>query len=255
MGEAVDVIDAIERRTSCRAYTDRQVEQEKIEAIRVEIAHANEESGLRFQLYGPRADGTALDLSTKMFTGNPPWYAALVGGKGPVEEEKLGYYGERLVLLAASLGLSTCWVARTYNHGTIRAELCGGEALHDVIPIGYALEPTPLKQRMIRAGFRKRSKERSELYRGPVPLTEAPEWIQACIDAVWKGPSAINEQPVVFVQDATDSPVYAKLARVRTKLEYTDLGIAKHHFETVADACGMPGTWQWGDGGAFVPTG
>ena len=31
MGEAVDVIDAIEWRTSCHAYTDRTIEQEKID--------------------------------------------------------------------------------------------------------------------------------------------------------------------------------------------------------------------------------
>ena len=247
----MDIIDAIEWRTSCRAYAEQAVEEEKIDAIRAEIERINEESGLHFQLYGPRVDGTALDLSTKMFASNPPWYAALVGRKGPIEEEKLGYYGERLVLFAACRGLSTCWVARTYDRASARVDLSEGEELHDVIPVGYALDAVPLKQRMIRAGFRKRSKERADLYRGPVPLPEAPEWIQACVEAVWKGPSAINEQPVVFVQDSLDSPVRAELVREWTKLEHTDLGIAKYHFEVVADACGISGTWQWGNGGAF----
>ena len=247
----MDIIEAIEKRISCRAFTDKQVEQEKFEALAAEVERCNAESGLRFQLYGPREDGTAIDMSPKMFASNPPCYAALVGPKDPAEEEKLGYYGERLVLLAEMLGLSTCWVASTYDAATTRVDLADGDVLHDVIPIGYAPAKMPLKQRTIRAGIRGRSKDLADLYRGPSPLDAAPEWIQACVDAVWKAPSAINEQPVVFVQDAPDAPVRAELVRVKSGMEYTDLGIAKYHFQVVAEACGMPGTWQWGDGGAF----
>lgn len=248
----MDIIQAIEKRISCRAFTDQQVEQEKFERLEREVAAINEETGLHFQLYGPRADGTAIDMSPKMFAANPPCYAALVARKDPIEEEKLGYYGERLVLLAEMLGLSTCWVAGTYDKETARVELADGEVLHDVIPIGYAPAKIPMKQRTIRAGIRGRSKKLEDLYRGPVALGAAPEWIQACIDAVWKGPSAINEQPVVFVQDAADSPVRAELIRVKTGMEYMDLGIVKYHFEVVAEACGVSGTWEWGDGGTFT---
>ena len=74
---------------------------------------------------------------------------------------------------------------------------------------------------------------------------------KACLDAVCKAPSAVNEQPVVFAQDASDAPVRAELVRVKSGMEYTDLGIAKYHFETVARACGVDGSWQWGDGAPF----
>ena len=247
----MDIIQAIENRISCRAFTGQPVEQEKFDALAEEVARINGEAGLHFQLYGPRADGTAIDMSEKMFASNPPCYAALVARKDPIEEEKLGYYGERLVLAAEMLGLSTCWVASTYDRETTRVELAEGEVLHDVVPIGYAPAKIPFKQRTIRAGIRGRSKPLENLYRGPVALGDAPDWIQACVDAVWKGPSAINEQPVVFVQDALDGPVRAELVRVKTGMEYTDLGIAKYHFEIVAGACGVNGTWEWGAGGAF----
>lgn len=248
----MDIIQAIEKRISCRAFASRGVEQEKFDALAAEIERINAESGLHFQLYGPREGGTAISMSPKMFAGNPPCYAALVGPKGPEPEEQLGFYGERLVLLAETLGLSTCWVASTYDQATTRVELAEGEVLHDVVPIGYAPEKMPLKQHAIRAGIRGRSKKLDALYRGPVALADAPEWIQACVDAVWKAPSAINEQPVVFTQDGADAPVRATLSRVKTGMEYTDLGIAKYHFQVVAEACGLPGAWQWGDGGAFV---
>ncbi len=248
----MDIVEAIEKRISCRAFTGQALEQGQFDALEQEVERINGESGLHFQLYGPRADGTAIDMSAKMFAGNPPCYAALVARKDPLEEEKLGYYGEQLVLLAETLGLSTCWVASTYDKATVRVELGDGEVLHDVVPIGFAPEKIPLKQRTIRASIRGRSKNPEDLYRGPVPLARAPEWVQACIDAVWKGPSAINEQPVVFVQDDVDGPVRAELSRVKTGMEYTDLGIAKCHFEIVAHECGVPGSWQWGVGAAFA---
>lgn len=247
----MDIIQAIEKRISCRAFTEKSLDQGQFDALVQEIERINAESGLHFQLYGPRADGTAIDMSAKMFANNPPCYAAFVARKDPLEEEKLGYYGERLVLLAEMLGLSTCWVASTYDQATTRVELGDGEVLHDVVPIGFAPEKIPFKQRTIRASIRGRSKKLEDLYRGPVPLAGAPEWVQACVDAVWKGPSAINEQPVVFVQDDVDGPVRAELVRVKTGMEYTDLGIAKYHFEVVAHECGVSGSWQWGVGGAF----
>ncbi|MBQ2681273.1 MAG: hypothetical protein IJF97_04985, partial [Eggerthellaceae bacterium] len=93
----MDIIQAIEKRISCRAFTDQQVEQEKFDALVEEATRINEETGLHFQIFGPCADGTVINMSDKMFAGNPPCYAALVAKKDPVEEEKLGYYGERLV--------------------------------------------------------------------------------------------------------------------------------------------------------------
>jgi hypothetical protein len=195
--------------------------------------------------------GTAIDMSRKMFASNPPAYAALVAAKGAIPEEQLGYHGERLVLFATMLGLATCWVASTYNRETTRVELADGEVLHDVVPIGYAPESIPLLQRTIRNRIRARSKRNDDLYRGPYPLAQAPTWVQDAIQAVQLAPSAICEQPVVFVQDAPDAPIRATLPKVTTQMEYTDLGIAKLHFELSAAANGMAGRWDWGEGGAF----
>ncbi|MDO4533573.1 MAG: nitroreductase family protein [Coriobacteriia bacterium] len=248
----MDIIEAIETRISCRAFTKDGINQETFDALAAEIEALNAESGLHFQLYGPRADGTAIDMQRKMFAANPPAYAALVAQKGPLPEEMLGYYGEKLVLKATQLGLGTCWVASTYDRSTTRVELAPGEKLHDVVPIGYAPEKMPLLQRTIRGRIRGRSKPNEQLYRGPQPLAQAPEWIQAAIQAVQLAPSAICEQPVVFVQDDPDTPIRATLPQIRTKMEYTDLGIAKLHFQIAAAECGVQGTWEWGEGGAFI---
>ena len=247
----MDIMQAIETRISARAFEQRPLEQETLDALAAEIERINDESGLHFQLYGPREDGSVLDLSPKMFASTPPNYAALVGPAGAVPEERLGYYGERLVLLATQLGLGTCWVAGTFDRTTTRAELAPDEALHDVIPLGYMPDKLPLKQRTIRAGLRARSKKLDAFWRGPQPFDQAPAWIKAAIDAVGKAPSAINEQPVVFVQDEVDGPIRAELSRQKTGMEFTDLGIAKLHFELAAATNGVNGKWTWGVGGVF----
>lgn len=248
----MDIIEAIETRISCRAFEKKQIPEQDFQALAAEVAAINAETGLHFQLFGPREDGTAIDMNRQMFANNPPAYAALVTTEGPIPEEKLGYYGERLVLKATQLGLGTCWVASTYDRSTTRVELEPGEKLHDVVPMGYAPAKFPLMQRTIRGRIRGRSKPNEQLYRGPYPLANAPEWIQAAIQAVQLGPSAVNEQPVVFVQDAPDAPIRATIPKVRTKMEFTDLGIAKLHFQIAAQECGVEGAWEWGEGGAFV---
>ena len=248
----MNIIEAIEKRISCRAFEPTPIEQDKFDALAAEIEAIDAESGFNFQLYGPRDHGTAIDMSPKMFASNPPCYAALVGPAGAIPEEKLGYYGERLVLFAAQLGLSTCWVASTYDKSTTRVELAPDEMLHDVVPIGYAPAKMPLKQRTIRTGLRARGKKPAALWKSTRPLDQEPEWIRACIDAVEKAPSAINEQPVVFELEEPDGLIRAQLPRVKTGMEYTDLGIAKLHFQVVAAEYGINGHWEWGAGGAFL---
>ena len=50
IGGTIDIIQAIEKRISCRAFTDQQVEQEKFDALVEEATRINEETGLHFQI-------------------------------------------------------------------------------------------------------------------------------------------------------------------------------------------------------------
>ena len=248
----MDVMQAIETRFSCRAFEAKALSDDVFAELEREVAAVNDESGLHFQLYGPRENGSAIDMSRKMFASNPPAYFAFVAQEGAEVEEKLGYYGERLVLKAVQLGLGTCWVASTYDRASTRVDLAPGEKLHDVVPLGYAPPKQPLMQRTIRNRIRARSKANRDLYRGPYPLELAPEWIQAAIQSVQLAPSAVNEQPVLFTQDEPDAPVKAAFSHKRLPLVHTDMGIAKLHFQLAAAAHGVKGTWEWGEGGAFV---
>ena len=246
----MDLMEAIEARISCRAYEDRPLSEADFAFLAERIAALNALSGLNFQLYGPRENArSALDLAPAMFAGSAPCYAALVAPDDPVSADKVGYYGERFVLEATARGFGTCWVAGTFDRRTTRAELRPGELLWDVIPVGYAMAKTPLKQRALRAGLRARSKSPEKLVEADAPWAQLPAWFRAGVEAAAKGPSAVNRQPVVF--RLHNGQVTAHVDAGRSGLEYNDQGIAKLHFELAAAAQGHAGHWAFGEDAKF----
>lgn len=241
--------EAIDARFSCRAYTAEPLDQATLAELAELTARLSEESGLRLVLVGPDDGGPELRLAARMFSGNVSSYVALIGPDDNASRERFGYVGEKLVLHATTLGLGTCWVAGTFDRNSVTVPLEAGEIIHDVIPVGHMPARQPFAQRAIRAGLRKRDKRPEALYQGPTTLAEAPSWVRSGIAAVIKGPSAVNQQPVVFVQD--DAGLRATLPTAKREVAYTDLGIAKLHFELGAAAAGVQGMWQWGTEGLF----
>lgn len=242
--------EAIERRISCRAYEEKLVDAETRDKLTACIAQLNDESGLHFQLLASEdLAAPAVKTADAMFSGKIYLCAALVGGDDPISSEKVGYYGEKLVLYATQLGLGTCWVAGTYDRNSISPVVKEGEKVWDVIPVGWPAEKMPLKQKMIRAGLRKRDRKLQDFLESDVSLSDCPDWLQKGIDAVRKGPSAVNQQPVNII--FKDGKVSAKIWKNGHGLQFNDLGIAKAQFEVGAAECGVHGTWDFGDGAEF----
>lgn len=244
--------EAVNRRISCRAYTDRLPDAEILDALTAKVEELNRCSGLRFELRTtPERDGSRLKLSSAMFSGTVRLYAVLIGGDDPLSAEKVGYYGQELVLYATRFELGTCWVAGTYDREALRADLRDGETVRSVVPIGYPPEKMPLKQKMIRASIRKKDRALEQFIETDRSFSELPEWMRHAVEAVKAGPSAVNRQPVDIVL-SDDGTVRAKLRKSGGGLQYTDLGIAKKQFEVGAAAFGVNGQWAFGDGGAFT---
>ena len=101
----MDIQEAMQQRHSVRQYEDRKIEPEKRKALCAEAEKINQESGLHVQILfdEPKCFDSMMAHYGK-FSGVQN-YIALVGPKGSDLEEKCGYYGERLVLLAQMLGL------------------------------------------------------------------------------------------------------------------------------------------------------
>lgn len=243
--------EAITKRISCRAFEDRMIDDKTADRIREYVDELNQESGLHFQLFvSGQKDTPAIRMSAAMFSGNVYMFAALVGGDDLASSEKIGYYGQKLVLYATQLGLGTCWVASTYDASSIHVDISEGEKLWDVIPMGYARSKVPMKQKMIRAAIRKRDRKQDQFLESDMSYADAPAWIRKGIEAIFLGPSAVNQQPVNIVY--RNGKVSARIWKKGNGLEYNDLGIAKRQFEVGAESAGVRGHFQMGNEAEFV---
>lgn len=241
----MDIYEAIERRISCRAYADRKIEREKLDVLQRKIDEVNQEQGLHLQLYGPRGNGqTAIDLQANVFAGSCYHYIACVAPDTEEGREKVGYFGEEIVLLATQLGLSTCWIGTNYNERTFRMEAARGEELACVILLGYPMLRTPTRQWLVRAGFRQRDNEPEAHIKSDT--RQIPVWFMDGVKCMQIGPSGVNLQPVTFCYK--NGEVSAYMPKRMIPIQDVDLGIGKLHFELGSR---KKGTWQWGEHGVF----
>lgn len=109
--------EAINARHSVRKYQNKPIDAQAVQQLTAQIDETNRESGLRMQLVlnEPRAFNGILSYGKFHGVEN---YVAVVGKKVKGTEEKAGYYGEKTVLLAQTLGLNTCWVGMTFRKVT-----------------------------------------------------------------------------------------------------------------------------------------
>lgn len=215
----IDIIEAMKQRHAVREYDgDRKIEQDKLDILNERISSINKESGLRIQLVTdePKAfDGFMAHYGK--FSGITN-YIALIGKKDSSLNEKCGYYGEQLVLLAAQLGLDTCWVAMSYAKVKNAYDIAKGEKLCCVISLGYGKTH----------GIPHKSKTAEEV---AVIKEDTPKWFIDGVNAALLAPTAMNQQKFGFMLDG--DKVVAKAGKgILTDI---DLGIVKYHFEVGAD--------------------
>lgn len=213
----MDILTAINERHSVRRYKEIPIEKDKLDVLFAEVEKCNKESGLHIQLVTdePRAFTGAL-ASYGHFSGVSN-YIVLVGKKSDTLEETAGCYGERLVLLAQTLGLNTCWVALTFSKRKARFDVRKGEKLVCVISLGYGeYQGKAHKNRPI-----------EEI----CPCYDAsPDWFKAGVDAAMLAPTAINQQKFTF--SLSGNTVTA--LELKGPCSKIDLGIVKYHFEVGA---------------------
>ena len=117
--------EAIEARHSVRAYKEEPLTQDVVKVLEEKIAELNRKGNLHMQLIlnEPKAfQGTLAKYGKVRGVSN---YIVVAGKKADDMDERVGYYGEHLVLFALTLGLNTCWVGLSYSKvpGTYVLEL------------------------------------------------------------------------------------------------------------------------------------
>ena len=125
-----DYEEQVKERHSVRVYTDKEIEKEKVEELNKLTKEYNKESGLNIQLI---LDNSAVFDKFILHYGrikNAKNYIALVADIDDKDaDEKVGYYGEKLVLIAQEMGLNTCWVGGSFNKKYVKAEIKNNEKL------------------------------------------------------------------------------------------------------------------------------
>lgn len=204
--------EAIVARHSVRSFTDRKIEAEIAAELLEFIGECNKQSGFNIQLF--LNEPNAFDSKAAHYGSfnNCKNYIALIGNKN--EDEKCGYYGEKLVLKAQQLGLNSCWVALTYGKSKVPCTVGKGQKLHAVIALGYGeTQGVPHKSKPIEALCKVNG--------------EMPEWFRKAMDFAMLAPTAVNQQK--FLLTLENDTVHAKaLVGFYSKM---DLGIVKYHFE------------------------
>ena len=210
-------LEAIKARHSVRNYLDRPIEAMQVEALRAEISTINALSGLNIQLVleEPKSFSTGVWKYGK-FSGVRNYFV-MAGPRGKEAEEKIGYYGEKLVLLAQMLGLNTCWVGLTYTKIPGTFSLREGDIVHCVISLGYGANQ----------GVQHPLRPVEDFYEAAGPL---PDWFRAGLEAALLAPTAINQQKFKFILKE-GGRIEARPLRSMVGYTYIDLGIAKYHFE------------------------
>ena len=225
----MDVKEAMDQRISLRAYDQKPIEQEKLSQLQEAIDVANAQMAevapdhpAILTIEGPHLeDGTSVHMKNRSIVG--PIYHYVAGYcEDAIARELIGYYGEKIVLLATQLGIGSCWIAETMDWKTLARDEYNGLKLGIIISIGYAPEKIPLKQEGIRTAIRLRTKKPAQIMTANVQPTEPekmPEWFNRGINAVLACPTAINKLPVVF--DLTDGVVSASMPNQRHLVQET----------------------------------
>lgn len=213
--------EAIKVRHSVRRYIDKPIEADIVATLQHKIEEVNAEGNLHIQfvINEPRAFTGKMAYGTFKGVSN---YLVMAGKKTDDLSERIGYYGEHLVLLAETLGLNTCWAGLTYNNIKDAYTLDTDERLCCMIALGYGDD-----------SGRKHKRKTVEQLSNASDVT--PEWFRRGVEAIVLAPTAINQQKFYFTYLGTDADGIGRVKAERrfSLFGYTqmDLGIAKLHFE------------------------
>ena len=214
------LLEAITARHSVRKYLDKEIPADIIAALQDKIAECNNVGNLSIQLVQNETKAFTGMLSYGSFSGVKN-YLVMVGKKAKDLDERVGYYGEQLVLLSQTLGLNTCWVGLSYRKVPEAYNVGKDEKLVCMIALGYGeTQGVPHKIKTV------------EQVSNASDIT--PSWFKKGVEAALLAPTAVNQQKFSFeYMGMSNNHHQVRAKKSVSMIGYTqmDLGIAKYHFE------------------------
>lgn len=213
--------EAIEARHSVRAYKEQPLEEAVAKVLIDKIAELNQEGRLHMQLIQNEPKAFQGKLAKYGSFRNVTSYIVMAGKKAEDLDERIGYYGEHLVLFAQTLGLNTCWVGLSYSKVPGTYVLEEGEKIACYIVLGYGQTQG--------VGHKIKTVEQVS---NASDIT--PSWFKKGVEAALLAPTAVNQQKFSFEYVGMSNnrhQVRAKKGFSMIGYAKMDLGIAKYHFE------------------------
>ena len=215
--------EAILQRHSVRAYENRIIEPDKVQLIENKISELNSAGNLHLQFISDVGNTYNKLLSRAMGLGSAPSVIACIGQDSDDLDQRVGYYGEQLVLFLQQLGLNTCWTG-TFNRKNVKADIGSDERLVITIAVGYGKNQ----------GRQRKSKTVDQVVSGK---NEKPEWFINGVKMALLAPTAINQQKFMIRLNEDDTVDFIDKGGV---LSQVDLGIVKYHFEVGSERSQSP---------------
>ena len=214
------LLEAISARHSVRKYLDKEIPADIIVALQDKIMECNKIGNLNIQLVQNETKAFTGMLSYGSFSGVKN-YLVMVGKKSKDLDERVGYYGEQIVLLAQTLGLNTCWVGLSYRKVPEAYNVGKDEKLACMIALGYG-ETQGVSHKI----------KTVEQVSNASDIT--PSWFRKGVEAALLAPTAVNQQKFSFEHVGVKNNRHQIRAKKGfSMIGYTkmDLGIARYHFE------------------------
>jgi nitroreductase len=213
--------EAIKTRHSVRKYISKPLEAETVDKLQAMIDDCNREGKLNIQLVTNETRAFTGFFAYGKFSGVEN-YLVMVGKKADDLDERIGYYGEKIVLYAQSLGLNTCWAGLSYRKVNDVYEVGKDEKLACMIALGYGENQ----------GVQHKSKTPEQTSN---ISDSTPEWFRQGVEAALLAPTAINQQKFSFTYNGENKDGKGQVIANKgfSMVGYTnmDVGIAKLHFE------------------------
>lgn len=212
----MDIMEAMKQRHSVCKYTDKPIEAEKLAALNKLIDDCNRQGDLNIQLVSDEKAFGGMMAKMSGFSGVKT-YLAMVGKDDDELAEKLGYFGEKIVLEAQMMGLNTHWAAGSFKKVKGAYNAAADQKCLFGIAIGYGADQ----------GKTHKIKSVADVTEGE----NFPDWFTHGVEAALLAPTGMNMQNFKFTLVGANGVRAQKNGGMYGDV---NVGIAKYHFEVGA---------------------
>jgi len=207
------IIEAIQKRRSCRQFDNTILTSEHAEKIQKFM----KEMETPFEHQVSITYHVVPQNEDIVYFQGPQQFVALSSTHLPVEQAKLGFLGEHLILYSESIGVRTCWMGHyrikqvhDIVYGTSKSAI--DHSLYCIILLGYVPEKTSLVDRFSQKRMSKKNRT-LEYFLHKEYLTEFPNFIRSSLELASRAPSAMNSQKWYYLVQKSDKGYTIELSK------------------------------------------